>query len=113
MPGAQIGDVGGKLAKPSQVRADVFGDVAVRITWTDASDNEAGFRVDRRIGDGRWTAIAYRPPRIQGDKNNPQMWIDYLAPPGKPLAYRVVAVNGKDDDRGVSDLTPAVTLASP
>ncbi len=113
MPGAQIGDVGGKLARPSQVRAAVLGDVAIRINWTDASDNEAGFRVDRKIDDDRWTAIAYRPPRIQGDKNNPQMWIDYLAPRGKPLVYRVVAVNGKDDDQGASDSTPAVTLASP
>ena len=87
--------------------------MAVRITWTDASNNEAGFRVDRKIDDGAWTTIAYRPPRIQGDANNPQMWLDYLAPIGRPLVYRVVAVNSKDDDQGASEPTSPVTLRTP
>jgi len=113
MAGAQVGDVGGKPRKPTRVQANALKDVAVQITWTDASSNEAGFRVDRKIDDGAWTAVAYRPPRIQGDKSNPQMWIDFLAPPGRPLVYRVVAVNSKDNDQGASDPTPAITLASP
>ena len=110
MKGAQVGEVGGKLAAPQHVRVDLLENTAARITWTDASKNEAGFRVDRKIGDGAWTTIAYRPPRIQGNENNPQMWIDYLAPCGKALVYRVVAVNGKDNDQGASDPAPAVTL---
>jgi len=112
MAGAQVGDVGGKPVKPSQVRAKPFKGVGVQITWADASKNEAGFRVDRKIDDGAWTAIAYRPPRIQGDENNPQMWIDYLAPPGRSLVYRVVAVNSRDNDQGASDPTPAITLVT-
>jgi len=94
------------------VRAKPLKEIGVQITWTDASKNEAGFRVDRKIDDGAWTAIAYRPPRIQGDENNPQMWIDYLAPPGRSLVYRVVAVNSRDNDQGASDPTPAITLVT-
>ena len=45
MEGAEIGDIGGSPAAPTQVRAATLENVAVRITWTDASDNEAGFRV--------------------------------------------------------------------
>jgi len=111
MAGAQVGDVGGKAAKPNQVRAKTIKKTSVQITWNDASKNEAGFRIDRRIDDGQWTTIAYRPPRIQGDRNNPQMWIDFLAPPGRQLVYRVVAVNSRDDDQGASDPTPAITIA--
>jgi len=110
--GAQVGDVGGKVTPPKSVRAEVLKGVAVRITWSDASKNEAGFRIDRKI-DEQWMTIAYRPPRIQGDPNNSQQWIDYLAPTGVPLAYRVVAVNSKDDDHGASDPTRPVTIRVP
>ncbi len=110
MPGVQVGDVGGKVAKPNQVRAKALENTSVQITWNDASKNEAGFRIDRKTDDGQWTTIAYRPPRIQGDRNNPQMWIDFLAPPGRQLVYRVVAVNSRDDDQGASAPTPAITV---
>lgn len=113
MEGAQIGDVGGRPVAPKQVRAAAVKNLAVRITWTDASNNEAGFRVDREFADGTWSTVAYRPPRIQGDANNPQMWVDYLAPTGRPIVYRVAAVNGKDDDQGASNPTAPVTLRMP
>jgi hypothetical protein len=107
MKGALAEDPGGTLAPPVAVKAAPRGDDAVTVAWEDASDNEVGFRVDRRIGGGAWTAIAYRPPRIQGHEQNPQMWIDYLAPRGKPLAYRVVALNAKDDLSGWDGKTVA------
>lgn len=113
MNGAQVGDTGGRLKPPIMINVAAFEKSAVRVTWSDTSDNEAGFRVDRKIDDGGWTTIVYRPPRIQGDKNNPQMWIDYLAPSDRPLVYRVVAVNSKDNDQGASDPTPAITLSKP
>jgi hypothetical protein len=113
MAGAQVGDVGGELAKPEQVRAGAYKKTGIAITWTDASDNEAGFRIDRKVNGGPWTAIAYRPPRIQGDKDNPQVWIDFLAPPGRQLVYRVVAVNSRDNDQGASDPAAPVSLIVP
>jgi hypothetical protein len=95
---------------PTRVAASVYQEDAVKITWTDASDNEVGFRVDRRIGDGKWQVIAYRPPRIQGDADNPQEWVDFTAPARKELTYRVVAISADDTDKGASTPTEAVTL---
>ncbi len=113
MQGSQVGDPGGKRTPPANVKAEVYQGDAVRITWADASDNEVGFRVDRRIGDGRWTAVAYRPPQVTGDPNNRPEWIDFTAPPGKPLVYRVVALGGKDDNQGASDPVPVLILNKP
>ena len=110
MEGAQVGDAGGAPPPPASVKASAQKGVAVQITWTDASDNEAGFRIDRKRGRGPWTPISYRPPRIQGDRNNPQMWVDYLAPPGASLTYRVVAINSRDDEQGASAPTKPVVL---
>jgi len=113
MKGSQVGDPGGKLKPPSAVKAAVYEDDAVKITWSDAANNEVGFRVDRKIGDGKWRAIAYRPPQITGDPNNRPAWIDFTAPTGKPLLYRVVALNGRDNDDGASEPAGPVTLSRP
>ena len=95
---------------PADTGAAVHDGDDVRISWTDRAGDEAGFRVDRKIAGGKWTAIAYRPPRIQGDANNPQEWIDFLAPPGRKLSYRVVALNEKDDDGAAGE---TVTIEVP
>ncbi len=36
--------------------------------------------------------------------------MDFTAPPGKELSYRVVAVDADDTDQGASGPTAAVTL---
>jgi len=113
MRGSQEGFPGGKLTPPRDVTATAFEGDAVRVAWKDASDNEVGFRVDRKIGEGPWTAIAYRPPQIAGDEHNQPVWIDYLAPTGRPLSYRVVALDDKDNDHGASEPAGPVTLQSP
>lgn len=103
MKGAQIGNTPGHLRAPVNVKLEVIDDIAVCIAWDDASDNEVGFRIDRRIEDLGWRAIAYRPPSIEGHKDNPQIWIDYCAPAGKPLTYRVAAIDSKDDNKAASE----------
>ena len=76
----------------------------VIITWTDASTSEIGFRVDKkRMKDTAWTTIAYRPRHSVGHENIEQKWIDFLAPRGKGLQYRVVAVNCNDNEVGVTE----------
>ncbi len=105
----------GDPAAPKNVIAEVYRDGrmsdAVKITWEDASNNEIGFRVDRRIDGGKWTPIAYRPPHVEGSPMNPQAWVDFLSPPGKKLEYRVAAINASDDDKGASSATAVVTLS--
>ena len=106
-------DPGGKLLPPRDVQVGIYGGDALTISWQDASANEIGFRVDRKIGDGKWTAIAYRPPRREGSTLNPQAWVDFLAPPGRPLRYRVVAIGVMDDDSGASAALPPMVLPPP
>ncbi len=104
MRGAQQGDRKGTLHAPEDVMLELYDGCAVKISWRDASDNEVGFRVDRRAQGGDWIAIAYRPPRIQGCEDNPQAWIDFCAPRGTELSYRVVAVTTSDDEKGSSNV---------
>jgi hypothetical protein len=95
---------------PKDVRAMVHEADAVRITWKDTSDVELGFRVDRQIGGGKWHTIAYRPRQSHGHERNPAQWIDFLAPPGKKLRYRVIACDSQDSDRAASRPTDPVRL---
>jgi hypothetical protein len=100
-------------APPTRVAASVYQDDAVKITWVAPSEKAIGFRVERRIADGKWQVIAYRPPRLQGDQDNPQAWVDFTAPPGKALTYRVLTINADDSDKGASQATRAITLSRP
>jgi hypothetical protein len=110
LPAPIMKNPGESPTPPTKATADAYQDDAVKITWTAASNNEIGFRIDRRIGEGKWHVIAYRPPCIQGDADNPQEWIDFTAPSRKPLVYRVVAVNADENDKAASEPTKAITL---
>ncbi|MBC8374219.1 MAG: hypothetical protein H8E53_11530, partial [Planctomycetes bacterium] len=88
MKGAQVGNGPAKPAPPVDAKAEVYENDAVKITWKDKCEGEAGFRIDRKIANGKWTPIAYRPPQITGHADNRPVWIDFLAPSGKELTYR-------------------------
>jgi hypothetical protein len=111
-PGSLVDKPSGKLKPPADVRFKAVKDVAVSIDWKDAASGEAGYRVDRRVGDGQWQTIAYRPPQDAGDPGNPPAWVDYLAPRGVSMVYRVVAINGKDGDAGASEPAGPIVLES-
>lgn len=103
-------DPPGSPAAPADVTARVDGDHVV-IAWRDTTDAEVGFRVERRIGAGAWTTIAYRPRQAQAHPDNPPAWHDHLAPRGRDLRYRVVAI-GADDLGGVSAETPTLRIGA-
>jgi len=96
---------------PTKVTVEAYADDAVKITWVPGPGQAIGYRVDRRIAAGKWQAIAYRSPRLQGDADNPQAWVDFTAPTEKELSYRVVAINGDDGDQGASQASDAITLS--
>jgi hypothetical protein len=48
--------------------------------------------------------------RTEGSEENPQTWVDFLAPPGRPLRYRVAAINPEDTDEAASAATNPITL---
>ncbi len=100
----------GVLTAPADVNAVVDGP-SVMVTWTDTTELEIGFRVDRSLDAGKsWTAIVYRPRHSKGTPENIQAWRDYTAPSGTAISYRVVAINDKDTDEGASTATAAVTI---
>ena len=97
------------LTPPTDVKAAMHDTDAVDITWSGGA-NAVGIRVERKIAGGKWQAIAYRPPQVQGDPENPRQWIDFTAPTGKELVYRVVALDADDSDKAASAATPPLTL---
>ena len=83
----------------------------MHVTWSDAGKDEIAFRVDRSIDSGAtWRTIAYRPPRINGTDPEGLQWIDFSAPPGMPLQYRVAACACDELKNSVSIPTAPVTL---
>ena len=101
-------------AAPKDVTASLYDKDAVRVAWADASDGEVGFRVDRSLDGGKtWTAIAYRPLHQKRTDPDALAWVDFTAPPGKALRYRVAAIDCKDNDAGARPATEALTIPVP
>lgn len=107
--GALLTCPSGPLSPPVDVVAQAIGD-AVSVTFTDTSEHEIGFRIDRKSGDGAWQTIAYRPRQSYGHAQNPAGWVDYLAPRAVPLHYRVAAINCADDDSAMTQTATPVIL---
>ncbi|MCD8482701.1 MAG: hypothetical protein LR015_08575 [Verrucomicrobia bacterium] len=102
---------GGQLSAPVSVEAEVLED-AVRIRYVDTANNEIGFRIDRRIAGGAWETVAYRPRQSAAHASNPAEWIDFLAPRGQELQYRVAAIQCSDDNSAVAFAQASVVLPS-
>ena len=92
---------------PEVVSAQAVGQ-AVQISYTDLTDHEVGYAVQRRIGNGDWHTVAIRPRQSLAHAENPPAWRDITAPTDEPLTYRVVAL-GCDD----TDLTAASAPTDP
>ena len=58
----------------------------LRLTWSDNSDNEAGFEVWRKVDDADWTLVG-------ATNENVVTWLDGYLPIGSTLSYRVLAWN--------------------
>ncbi len=115
-----------KVAAPTGVNATMLeNNKGVKIDWKDESKNELGFRIERRLSGKEWKTIAYHAARNRSaevkekeaysttpiSELNLPIWVDYEAPAGVALEYRVVAFNAKDDaSTGVSEPSKAVTL---
>ena len=97
-------------AAPTNVKAVAHEKDAVKITWTDASTDEIGFRIDRSFDGKTWSAIAYRPRHEKSNDPESLTWIDFTLPSGRTAHYRVVALNAEDNDAGASTPSAAITL---
>lgn len=72
---------------PSGFGAVAVSQTSVRLTWTDGSPDETGFRIDRRAGGGAWALLTERPANTTEFRDN-------TAQPNTAYSYRIVAFNG-------------------
>ncbi len=75
---------------PTDASATSTSPRSVEIRWTDASENESGFRLERRVGQGIFVPITTLPP-------NTTNFLDVSVNAGQAYGYRVVALNSGGD----------------
>ncbi len=73
-------------AAPTDAAATSTNPQSVILNWTDKSDNESGFRIERDQGTGSFTPVTNLPP-------NSTSFLDASVEPGKSYSYRVIALN--------------------
>ncbi|OHB55678.1 MAG: hypothetical protein A2Y07_09035 [Planctomycetes bacterium GWF2_50_10] len=91
---------------PTSLNAVVINPHQVNLTWTDNSDNETGFRLERAIGAGVFAVI-------QTLAANATAFNDTAAPDGSTLNYRVIAFNDVGDSLSSNTATIATPLVAP
>jgi len=75
---------------PSNLQATALSPVRIKLTWQDNSDNELGFKIERKTLDGTWTEIAEVG-------NNVTNYEDVGLTPQNTYYYRVKAYNSAGD----------------
>lgn len=83
---------------PENLNANVFSSSEIEISWTDKSDNEDGFRIERSFSVNSDFVMISEVP------NNITRWQDSGLTANTGYYYRVAAWNSA----GISDFTPAV-----
>ncbi|HSM08698.1 MAG TPA: S8 family serine peptidase [Gemmatimonadota bacterium] len=93
-------------AEPTGLAATPVGYDAIDLAWTDASTNEDGFRIERRLGQsGAWAQVATTAPDASSyESRNLIQQTEYC--------YRVSAFNA-DGSSGFSNVACATTEAAP
>lgn len=107
--GAKMGvtlPVGGIPATPLNLAAIVTGYEAPLLTWTDDSDNELEFLLQRSTDRSNWTMAAELPA-------NTTQFHDVNAPHGQLVYYRVFALNGSgpSDFSNLASARRAIVIA--
>ncbi|MFZ9838695.1 MAG: N-acetylmuramoyl-L-alanine amidase [Opitutaceae bacterium] len=78
----------------------------VRLAWRSGSAQTAAFRLERRVGEGAWTALTSVGAAATEH-------LDATAPAGSTLAYRVAAVNAAGASFGFSNEATLLAAAPP
>lgn len=78
---------GDRPTAPTDVSVTATGSTSVKVTWTDASDNERGFQVRARLEGGGWRTVAEAPANAESAD------VDGLQPGGR-YDFLVRARNG-------------------
>jgi hypothetical protein len=91
---------------PSYLEGQFFA-YRVELGWTDASTNEQGFKIERRVGSGGWTQIA--TVGAMNGSGSDVFWTDSSTQPKTAYSYRVRAYN----TLGNSAYTNETSLTTP
>ncbi len=92
-------------AAPSGLTARAVGSRQVDLAWTDGSDDETGFRIERREGTGAFAAVGNVGAGVAA-------YSDTSAEPNRGYTYRALAVN-LGGDSAPSNPATAATLGAP
>ncbi|MDD5069015.1 MAG: fibronectin type III domain-containing protein, partial [Candidatus Pacebacteria bacterium] len=90
------------LTAPSNLQAMVISSIQINLTWTDNSDNEDGFKIERRTGTGGIYDVVSTPSA------NITSWDDSGLIQGTTYYYRIRAYIS-DKDSEYSDEVSATT----
>lgn len=90
---------GASPAVPTSVGGSALSRTSIQVTWTDASNNEAGFRVERAaIGGTSWTPLG-------GTAANQASFTDSSLTCGTSYRYRVKSYNGNGTSAASTEKT--------
>ncbi len=95
------GAEGAEIDAPSNLKATAVSDSQINLNWTDRSDNEKGFIIERRISSGSYAEIASLEPDTTA-------FADTGLLSGVTYSYRVKAYN----DEGESAYSNVVSLST-
>jgi hypothetical protein len=90
---------------PSDLSATSTAPTVVSLTWTDTSQNEAGYRIERREQATTFASLTSLPP-------NSTAYVDVSAQPARQYVYRIIAMN-EGGDSSPSNEVSALTSALP
>lgn len=100
--GGDAGDPEQPPAAPAGLGARILASGAVELDWTDGSDNELGFRIERAAASGAWTTLITVGAGVQVHQ-------DLAATLGQGYDYRVTAVNLAGES---ASITTSIALPS-
>lgn len=93
-------------APPTQLGISAVTSTSLRLAWTDASNNETGFKVERKAGDGAYAEIATTAA-------NASTYQDQNLQPSTLYTYRVRAVNSNGGSAHSNEASATTLPASP
>lgn len=79
-----LGQISGTLSPPAYVVATAVSGSQINLSWTDNSTGEFGYNVERKVGDGVYSVIAYLASDVQS-------YSDLGLQEGTTYTYRILA----------------------
>ncbi|MFN3648336.1 MAG: fibronectin type III domain-containing protein [Armatimonadota bacterium] len=91
---------GDRPAVPTGISATALSSRRVQVSWTDASNNETGFKIERKSGTGDFAEVGTAAA-------NATSFLDQTVQPGTQYTYRVRSANaaGSSDPSGEATVT--------